>query len=62
MKKGQKVKYQDKYYWIRAIIKRKEADFILIKQGNRHIEVKDTEVKFREVIECIGFFRMRLVF
>ncbi|HIB1860784.1 TPA: hypothetical protein ACWWC1_002543 [Enterococcus faecium] len=45
MKKGQKVKYQDKYYWIRAIIKRKEADFILIKQGNRHIEVKDTEVK-----------------
>ena len=45
MKKGQKVKYQDKYYWIRAIIKLKEADFILIKQGNRHIEVKDTEVK-----------------
>ncbi|WP_172412693.1 hypothetical protein [Ligilactobacillus salivarius] len=45
MKKGQKVKYQDKYYWIRAVIKRKEADFILIKQGNRHIEVKDTEVK-----------------
>lgn len=52
MKKGQKVKYQDKYYWIRAVIKRKEADFILIKQGNRHIEVK----------ECIGFFRMWLVF
>lgn len=45
MRKGQKVKYQDKYYFVKAIIRRKENTFILLKQNKVHIEVGIEDIK-----------------
>ena len=40
MKKGQKIKYKDKYYFIQAVIRRKHKMSILVKKfDNTHIEI-----------------------
>ena len=43
MKKGQKIKYKDKYYFIKAVIKQGKEKFVLIQNFDKTHSVVNVE-------------------